>query len=623
MENASTQFNQDFILDVKNLKVEFLIGNSSFLAVDQINFRVERGETLGIVGESGSGKSVSVLSILNLLKNRKNIRVSGNILFRSKRLGMVDLLQLSEKELESIRGGEIGMIFQNPMSSLNPVVQCGDQVIEALLAHEPIQKSAARRRVLQLFKKVKLKDPKKVYKSYPHELSGGQRQRVMIAMALICRPPLLIADEPTTALDVTVQKAILEILQEMRYELDTACIFISHDLGVIAEIADRVSIMYKGNIVETGIVWEIFNNPRHAYTKGLLACRPRMDIEIGRLPVVSDFLRLLPNGRIESVSNQKFKFLYENIALNENAIYKKEFEQDFVYAQEPILEVKNLCKTYPVKKNFLGQTVEWHKAVDDVSFEVFEGETLGLVGESGCGKTTLSRTILQLTEPTSGEVIYDGKDISQLSSREKQRLRKDMQIVFQDPYSALNPRETIGQAIMEPMMVHKLYPTEKECREKAIELLETVNLNEAFFDRYPHEFSGGQCQRICIARALALNPRFIICDESVSALDVSVQATVLNLLNHLKRERNLTYIFISHDLSVVKYMADRILVMKDGRIVELDMAKKVYNRPRNSYTKELINAIPKGTSEDIRKAMIERKKKQIEKRSKLAARRSW
>lgn len=599
----------DLLLEVRNLTIEFTTEKGIVQAVKNINFSLKKGETLGIVGESGSGKSVSALAILRLIDDTAGKITSGEIIFNSPKFGKVDIAKLSRKEMRDIRGNDIAMIFQEPMTSLNPVITCGEQVMEAILLHQEVSPEEAKKRTIELFDRVHLPRPEKIFKSYPHEISGGQKQRVMIAMALSCNPALLIADEPTTALDVTVQSAILEILQELRFDEDTSIIFITHDLGVVAEISDNVMVMYKGQIVEKGDVWDIFNDPKQPYTKGLLACRPRIDTEIqmGVLPTVNDFMEIDENGVMREKENNIYKSTGLALLLSIETEDEIEDRRRELQMRKPILQVSNLSKHFPIKKGFFGKPKEFVKAVDDVSFNVYPGETLGLVGESGCGKTTLGRLILRLIEPTSGNIIFDEEDIMQLKAQEMRRLRKDMQIIFQDPYSSLNPRLTIGEAIMEPMRLFNLYDNDRGRKEKAVELLETVSLSAYQFNRYPHEFSGGQRQRICIARALGVQPKFVLCDESVSALDVSVQAQVLNLLNDLKEKFNFTYIFISHDLSVVKFMADRIVVMNKGQIEEIGFAKDIYNNPQKEYTKKLISSIPKGTLDDIRRAQLRRK----------------
>jgi peptide/nickel transport system ATP-binding protein len=582
------------LLEVENLLVQFDTENGTINAVKNISFTLFRGETVGIVGESGSGKSVTSLSIMRLIAEPPGRIAGGKITYYTEGGAAVDLLSLTEREMEGYRGKEISMIFQEPMTSLNPVYTCGNQVMEAILTHQNVSKAEAEKQTIALFEKVKLPDPKRAFTSFPHQLSGGQKQRVMIAMAMANNPSVLIADEPTTALDVTVQKTILELMKELQSEMNAAIVFITHDLGVIAEIADRVLVMYKGEIVEQGKVVDIFKSPQHPYTKSLLACRPPLGDRLRRLPVVSDFMEVEKqadgSSRIIEKPNSVSKLLAEV------KIPQAETDERLagLMKTEPILRIENLKTYYPSKRNFWGKPIEFVKAVDDVSFAVYEGETLGLVGESGCGKTTLGRTILKLSPATEGSIFYKGQDLTKLNTEEMKELRKDIQIIFQDPYSSLNPRMTIGSAIMEPMEVHNLYNNDVERKQKVIELLETVSLSAEHFNRYPHEFSGGQRQRICIARALALNPKFIICDESVSALDVSVQAQVLNLLIDLRKKMKFTCIFISHDLSVVKFISDRMVVMNKGKIEEIGASDEIYAHPQKEYTKRLIEAIPKG-----------------------------
>ncbi len=584
------------LLEVKNLETHFKTEEGLVKAVNNVSFDLYRGETVGIVGESGSGKSVTSLSIMRLIPNPPGKIVGGQINFHDKDGSVTDLVQATEAQMRFYRGNEISMIFQEPMTSLNPVFTCGDQVNEAIILHQKVSKSEAKQRTLELFEKVQLPTPERMFSSYPHQLSGGQKQRVMIAMAMSCNPQVLIADEPTTALDVTVQKTILQLMSDLKSEIDASIMFITHDLGVIAEIADRVIVMYKGNIVEQGNVFEIFSNPKHPYTKGLLACRPPLDKRLSKLPTVADFMSVDENGNMLELESSVEEMI------KKVEITKEQHGQRFIELQkkEPVLQVRNLKTYYPSKKNFFGKVTEYVKAVNDVSFDVYPGETMGLVGESGCGKTTLGRTLLRLAPAYGGEIIYKGKKILELTKPEMKELRKEMQIIFQDPYSSLNPRLTIGNAIMEPMQVHGILPNDKERKDRVVELLETVSLLPHHFNRYPHEFSGGQRQRICIARALALNPQFIICDESVSALDVSVQAQVLNLLIELREKFDFTYIFISHDLSVVKFMSDRMIVMNKGVIEQMGKADDIYENPETEYTKDLINAIPKGLLSDIR-----------------------
>lgn len=564
------------LLDIRNLKIEFRRDDTWTEVVHGIDFEVVAGRTLGIVGESGSGKSVSNLSVMHLLDS-KNCRVTADAMC----LEGLDIKDFNEKQMAEVRGKRIAMIFQEPMTSLNPVYRCGYQVSEMILRHEQVSKQEARDRVISLFRQVLLPRPEAIYNSYPHELSGGQKQRVMIAMAIACNPQILIADEPTTALDVTVQKEILKLLRNLQQETGMGMVFITHDLGVVSEIADDVVVMHNGEILERGEVRQVLEHPRHPYTQGLLACRPPMKIRLRKLPVVKEFLEGQWTGGQEQI-------------LQELQITDEERKQrlERLYAQEPILKVEHLQTWYPLKKGVFGRTYDYVKAVDDVCLEVFEGETLGLVGESGCGKTTLGRSILRLVEPTGGKVWFDGQEVTALDAKALRDFRRQAQIVFQDPYSSLNPRITIGEAIAEPLRVHRIETDRRKCRHIVSELLEQVGLEPSHYDRYPHEFSGGQRQRICIARALAVNPRLVICDESVSALDVSVQAQVLNLLNRLKEERHLTYIFISHDLGVVRFMSDRVLVMYNGKPVEYNDADVLFDHPENDYTKKLIAALP-------------------------------
>jgi len=561
------------LLQITDLAVTFENEGKSTTALHGISLQVNRGEILAVVGESGSGKSVTSLSILQLLPTPAANYRRGEIIYSADGIQSTNLLQLGNRQMQAIRGQSIAMIFQEPMTSLNPVFTCGNQVQEAILQHKKCSKQEAKVQTLALFEKVKLPEPVRIYNSYPHQLSGGQKQRVMIAMAMSCGPSLLIADEPTTALDVTVQRTILNLIRDLQREQNMGVIFISHDLAVVAEIADRIAVMYKGKIVEQGPARQILHQPSHPYTRALLACRPILHQRGDRLPVVEDFL-----GRKEHKPELKLIAAVKPSPAIEN---------------QPLLHVKDLSVWFGAGKNWLGKSTPVTRAVDGVSFDVYKGETLGLVGESGCGKTTLGRAILQLIKPTSGEVMLDGKNLGTLSPAELRVIRRDIQIIFQDPYSSLNPRIRIGDAIREPMDVHGLGATAKQRKENVMDLLEKVSLSPEHYNRYPHEFSGGQRQRIGIARALALHPSFIICDESVSALDVSVQAQVLNLLNDLKKDFGFTSIFISHDLAVVKYISDRIMVMNRGKIVESGDADEVYNHPREAYTRRLIEAVPK------------------------------
>ena len=588
---------ENILLEFKNLVTEFHTEGTIVKAVNGVSFTLNKGETIGIVGESGSGKSVTSLSAMRLIPSPPGKISGGEIIFHEKDGTATDLLAISEEEIRKFRGNDIAMIFQEPMTSLNPVFTCGDQVMEAIILHQKLNKKDAKALTIKLFEEVQLPTPERIFSTYPHQISGGQKQRVMIAMAMSCQPSVLIADEPTTALDVTVQKTILQLMQNLQKEHDMGIMFITHDLGVIAELADKVVVMYKGNIVEQGSVWDIFTNPKHPYTKGLLACRPPLDKRYTFLPTVSDFMKIDENGEIidNGISVSEFT---KDLAIPESERVAKHKK---LYSQEPLMQIKNLKTYFPIRNGFFGGISDHVKAVDDVTFDVYPGETLGLVGESGCGKTTIGRTIIRLEEPTEGEMIYKGKDIAKMNTEELRIFRKDVQIIFQDPYSSLNPRMTIGNAIMEPMQVHGILENDEQRKKKVEELLTRVSLDPTHFYRYPHEFSGGQRQRIGIARALAVNPKFIICDESVSALDVSVQAQVLNLLNELKEEFGLTYIFISHDLSVVKYMSDSMVVMQAGKIEEMGDADQIYNKPATKYTQKLIDAIPEGKLEDIKR----------------------
>jgi peptide/nickel transport system ATP-binding protein len=561
------------IIQVRNLSVEFRTDEGIVKAVKNISFDIPRGKTVGLVGESGSGKSVTSLAAMRLIPNPPGQVTSGEIL-----LDGTDLLKVSESQMRGIRGNKISMIFQEPMTSLNPVFTVGDQIAETLMLHQKLSKAEALAKALDLLKQVGIPNPAERIKSYPHEMSGGQRQRVMIAMAIACEPDVLIADEPTTALDVTIQKQILDLLADLQKKYHMSILFITHDLGVIADIADQVVVMYRGDIVEKGNSEQIFKNPQHPYTKGLLACRPSLEKNPRRLPVVSDFMTADGKEKTTDIEGTKAKKETRTVSTD----------------QSELLKIENVKKHFPMQKGFFGGVKTWVKAVDDVSLTVRKGRTLGLVGESGCGKTTLGRTILRLIEPTDGKIVYNGTDITTLDREAMRAMRRKMQIIFQDPYASLNPRMTIGAALMEPMIIHRLGGSRAERLEMAGDLMKKVGLDRSMLNRYPHEFSGGQRQRICIARALAVKPEFIVCDESVSALDVSIQAQILNLLLDLQEEMHLTYVFISHDLAVVKFISDEVAVMYNGKVVEMNDAVGIYENPQHDYTKKLLSAIPKG-----------------------------
>ena len=560
------------VLLVKNLSISFGNNKTQVEVIHDISFEINENEILGVVGESGSGKSVTSMAILGLLP-KKSSKIKGEILFEGR-----NLIKEKEKHLQKIRGKDIAMIFQEPMSALNPSMRCGNQVCEILQHHLELSFSEAKKETLRLFEKVKLPRPLAIFKSYPHQISGGQMQRVLIAIAIACKPKLLIADEPTTALDVTVQKEIMLLLKELQKETGMSLLFISHDLALVSEIADRVIVMYNGKIVETENTSELFNTngsgPKNEYTKALLASRPTLSRRLQKLPTIA------------SLEDKSFQ-------PKEVTAQQRAFKHKKIYTHVPLLEIHNLKKEYYSNAGFF-KAKSVISAVNDISFSVFEGETMGLVGESGCGKSTLGKVILQLEKATSGSIKYRGKELTSLKASEIRILRKEIQLIFQDPYSSLNPRLIIGEALIEPMTVHRIGNSKKERKEKVLQLLKRVGLDETFYHRYPHELSGGQRQRVGIARTIVMEPKLVICDESVSALDISVQAQVLNLLNELKNDFGFTYIFISHDLAVVKYMADQLLVMNAGKIEELGDADEIYANPIKEYTKKLIAAIPKG-----------------------------
>ncbi|AFY00910.1 ABC transporter ATP-binding protein [Bdellovibrio bacteriovorus] len=562
------------IIEVRNLAVEFKTEDGIVQAVKGISFNIPKGKTVGLVGESGSGKSITSLAIMRLIGNPGRVS-SGEILFEGQ-----DLLKVSEKKMREIRGARISMIFQEPMTSLNPVLTVADQITETLMLHQNLNKQQALDKALDLLKQVGIPHAEERLYFYPHKFSGGQRQRIMIAMAIACNPDVLICDEPTTALDVTIQKQILDLLADIQKRTHMSLLFITHDLGVVADIADEVIVMNKGEIVERGVSKEIFDNPKHPYTKGLLACRPSLDENPVRLPVLADFMsatgeEITPVAKVYTPA------------------------KEIIREDKVILEVNDLKTHFPHTGGLLGRVQSYTKAVDGVSFKVKKGQTLGLVGESGCGKTTLGRTLMRLIEPTDGQIIFDGQDITKLDYGHMHPIRKKMQIIFQDPYASLNPRMTIGTILMEPMQIHNIGDNNNQRREIAEEMLKKVGMSPAMMNRYPHEFSGGQRQRISIARALMVRPEFIVCDESVSALDVSIQAQILNLLLDLQDEMNLTYIFISHDLSVVKFISDEVAVMFGGKIVEHNTAQAIYDAPQHDYTKKLLSAIPKGIPKEL------------------------
>ena len=557
------------LISIKNLSISFLKKNEIVRVVNNISFDLLKNEVLGIVGESGSGKSVTALSILKLLPKNKTVS-KGEVIFNN-----TNLLELKETAIRQVRKKDISIIFQEPMSALNPTMKCVDQLRECFEI-EKIDKKNIENEISLLIKKVKLEKVDNFNSKYPHQLSGGQKQRLMIAMAIACKPKLLIADEPTTALDVTVQKEIIELLLEIKRTEGLSIIFISHDLALVSEVADRLVVMFKGKIIEKGKAAEIFSNPAENYTKGLLYSRPNNKVKLSKLPTVSDYINNCVNNTI----------------VNDKEI---EISRQKIYSNSPILEIKNLDKYYIQNKVWFKKK-EAFKALDGINLKLFKGETLGLVGESGCGKSTLVKTIVQIEKASNGSIFYKGADITKLSKSELNHYRKDVQLIFQDPDSSLNPKKTIGSLIMEPMIVHKIVKKNKSYKNLCVNLLKDVGLKKSDFYKYPHELSGGQKQRVGIARAISVGPKVIICDESVSALDVSVQAQVLNLLNQLKKKLKLTYIFISHDLSVVKYMADKIVVMKEGVFKEIGFSEDIYNNPKMEYTKKLIEAIPKGVS---------------------------
>lgn len=549
---------QDFSLSIKGKTI-----------LKNISFEIKTNEIVAMVGESGSGKSLTALSLLGLLPTEKNSIDSGSIQFNNK-----ELLNLDEAQWQTIRGNQISMVFQEPQSSLNPTMRCGHQVEEIIKEHYKNKYSADERKskVINAFDRVKLPNPERIYSAYPHEISGGQKQRVMIAMALMNEPSLLIADEPTTALDVQVQKEIIDLLKELQQEYKMSILFISHDLSLVSQLADKIVVLYQGSVVEIGTPQEIFKTPKEQYTRALIQARPKPNKRLKKLPTIEDF---------------KLKVIEEELV----SLKERNKRLEKIYAQEPLLSVRNLNKTYTSRNGFFGKQ-EKFTAINDLSFDLYPGETLGLVGASGCGKSTLGKALVYLNKPSKGEIFYKGKSLSKLNSSEIRRLRTEVQFIFQDPYAALHPQKKIGNAILEPIEAHQILPLNQR-KNRVIDLLDQVGLNQSYFNRYPHELSGGQRQRVVIARALAVDPSVLICDESVAALDISVQAQVLNLLNELQEKLKLSYLFISHDLSVVQFISDKIMVMDRGEIVEYKEADELYRNPQEKATQKLIEAIPK------------------------------
>ena len=568
------------LLSVENLSVSFKGENKQFIeTVKGISFQIPANTTVALVGESGSGKSVTSLATMGLLpKGQSRIAENSKIIFEGK-----DLLSLSSKQMRAMCGKDIAMIFQEPMSSLNPVFTVGDQIAEIMRIHLNMGRKQARQRTLELLTEVGIPSPESKIDAYPSQLSGGQQQRVMIAMAIACEPKLLIADEPTTALDVTIQKQILDLLETLRKRRQMSMLFITHDLALVSEIADEVIVMRHGEIREQGFAKAVLEQPQDAYTKALLLCRPQLSYRPYRLPVISDFMQAQDAPVTEAVSLPKVDFA--------------ERKRGLVGGEEIILEVRDLKKSFFSRKGLFGK--DEFQAVKGASFQLAKGKTLGLVGESGSGKTTIGLLLMRLQQASGGQALFQGKDILAMSEKEFAQYQRKIQIIFQNPYASLNPRFTVGQILMEPMQVHKIGANDNERKKMALELLERVSLPAQAFDRYPHEFSGGQRQRIAIARCLTLKPEILICDESVSALDVSVQAQVLNLLQDLQDEFGLSYIFISHDLSVVKYISDQIMVMNHGDIVEIANSDELYQSPQHDYTKRLLSSIPQGTRQVI------------------------
>jgi len=560
------------LLSVRSLSVEFGTGSGAFKAVKEVSFDVQPGKTLAVVGESGSGKSVTSLAIMRLTDYTGGRITNGQVLFRPDGGEAIDLVKASDNKLREIRGNDIAMIFQEPMTSLNPVFTIGNQISETLILHQGLTGRDARLRAKELLQKVRLPDADKLLDRYPHQLSGGMRQRVMIAMALACNPKLLIADEPTTALDVTIQAQILNIIRDLQQEMGTAVIFITHDMGVVAEMADDVVVMWKGEKVEQAPVRDIFVAPQHPYTRALLSAVPRLGSLTGQPLPKRTPVMVMDGGVAKPVGGTH--------------------EQNTADYTKPILEVEKLTTRFDVGKTFFGRVTHRVHAVEEVSFDIYPGETLALVGESGSGKSTIGRTLQQLVEPTGGTVRFDGRDMAAMSHGDRRRLRQEIQYIFQDPFASLDPRHTVGYSIAEPIIVHGLINDRKARERRVHELLEQVGLQPQHAKRYPHEFSGGQRQRICIARALASNPKLVIADESVSALDVSIQAQIVNLLMELQEKRRLSYLFITHDMAVVEKISHRVAVMYLGQIVELGSRQAIFENPQHSYTRKLLSAVP-------------------------------
>ena len=571
------------VLEVQGLTVRFDTSERSVVAVKDLGFHVRAGEVLAIVGESGSGKSVTSLSVMRLIEHGGGTIASGKISFTRRNGGKLDLAKAADSVMRTIRGGEISMIFQEPMTSLNPVFSVGTQVAEAVMLHQGLSHAEAEAEALRMLELVRIPEAKQILKRYPHQLSGGMRQRVMIAMALSCKPSLLIADEPTTALDVTIQAQILQLIRQLQEEMGMAVIFITHDMGVVAEVADRVLVMYHGEAVEEGTCEQIFHNPRHPYTQSLLAAVPRLGSMRGTDEPAPFPLLRITDPEAEPLGSAD---------MDETPVDMPEPVASAPSVSDgPVLSVDNLITRFDVETGFWGKVKRRVHAVEQVSFNLYPGETLGLVGESGCGKSTIGRSLIGLETPRSGSIVFNGQELTQVSGSQLQKLRRNIQYVFQDPYAALDPRLTVGFSIMEPLLIHKVC-SRQEAERRVGELLERVDLDPAMAVRYPHEFSGGQRQRVCIARALAMNPEIIIADESVSALDVSVRAQIINLLLALQKEFRIAFLFISHDMAVIERVCHRVAVMYLGQIVELGSRRDVFENPLHPYTKRLMSAVP-------------------------------